>query len=145
MTPRRRKKHKPEQPEQIVAKLRDALASESGQGPGNGAAGLGDQRGDTVPLASRAPPRSGGLGGMKSKEATRLNWPRRKSSGRVSTTENRRFSRELRSRDRIPAIQQAVYPQPVKTLEDENRRLKQLVADQTPDIQLLEHLSEENA
>ena len=81
---------------------------------------------------------------MKSKEATRLNWPRRKSSGRVSTTENLRFSRELRSRDRIPAIQQAVYPQPVKTLEDENRRLKQLVADQTPDIQLLEHLSEEN-
>jgi hypothetical protein len=29
-----------------------------------------------------------------------------------STDENLRFSRVLRTRDRIPAIQQAVYPQP---------------------------------
>jgi len=100
MTPRRRKKHKPEQ---IVAKLRDALASERGQGPGSGAAGLGDQRGDRDPLASRAPPRSGGLGGMKSEEAKRL-----------------------------------------KALEDENRRLKELVADLTLDNKRPEHLSERN-
>jgi len=97
MTPKRKKS----KPKQIVAKLRDALASERGQGPGDGAAGLGDQRGDPDPLASRAPPRSGGLGGMKSEEAKRL-----------------------------------------KALEDENRRLKQLVADQALDIQMLKHLLE---
>ena len=38
--------------------------------------------------------------------------PWKKSSGRLSTAENLRFSRVLRTRDRIPAIQQAVYPQP---------------------------------
>ena len=36
MTSKRRKKHKPEQ---IVAKLRDALASERREGPGGCAAG----------------------------------------------------------------------------------------------------------
>ena len=100
MTPRRRKKHKPEQ---IVAKLRDALAPECREGPGSGAAGLGDQRGDAGPLAGRAPPRSGGHGGMKSEEAKRL-----------------------------------------KALEDENRRLKQLVADQALDIQRPVHFLEGN-
>jgi len=37
--------------------------------------------------------------------------PWKKSSGRFSTDENLRFSRELRSRDRGPAIEQAVCPQ----------------------------------
>jgi putative transposase len=32
----------------------------------------------------------------------------------------------------------------LKNLEDENRRLKQLVADQALDIQMLKHLSEGN-
>ena len=32
----------------------------------------------------------------------------------------------------------------VKALEDENRRLKQLVADQALDIQMLKHISEGN-
>ena len=32
----------------------------------------------------------------------------------------------------------------LKALEDENRRLKQLVADQALDIQMLKHLSEGN-
>jgi putative transposase len=32
----------------------------------------------------------------------------------------------------------------LKTLEDENRRLKQIVADQALDIQMLKHLSEGN-
>jgi len=41
-------------------------------------------------------------------------WPWKKSSGTFSRYENLRFSRELRSRDRIPAIQQAVYPQPAR-------------------------------
>jgi hypothetical protein len=40
------------------------------------------------------------------------NWPWKKSSGTFSRHENLRFSRELRSRDRIPAIEQAVCPQP---------------------------------
>jgi putative transposase len=100
MTSKRRKKHKPEQ---IVAKLRDALAAARREGPGSSAAGPGDQRGNADPLAGRAPPRSGGLGGMRSEEAKRL-----------------------------------------KALEDENRRLKQLVADQALDIQRPEHLSEGN-
>ena len=38
--------------------------------------------------------------------------PWKKSSGHCSTDENLRFSRTLRVRDRIPAIPQAVYPQP---------------------------------
>lgn len=32
----------------------------------------------------------------------------------------------------------------LKTLDDEHRRLKQIVADQTFDIQMLKHLSEKN-
>jgi len=35
-----------------------------------------------------------------------------------STDENLRFSRELCSRDRVPAIQQAVFPQPANRLHD---------------------------
>jgi hypothetical protein len=38
--------------------------------------------------------------------------PWKKSSRTFSRNENLRFSRVLRTRDRIPAIQQAVYPQP---------------------------------
>ena len=100
MTSKRRKKHKPEQ---IIAKLRDALASERREGSGGCAAGPRDQRGDAAPLASGAPPRSGGRGGMKSEEAKRL-----------------------------------------KALEDENRRLKEIVADLTLDNKMLKHLSEGN-
>ena len=77
--------------------------AECRQGSGSGAAVSGDQRGDVGSLAGRAPPRSGGRGGMKSEEAKRL-----------------------------------------KALEDENSRLKQLVADQALDIQMLKHLSEGN-
>jgi len=39
-------------------------------------------------------------------------WKWKKSSGTFSRHENLRFSRELRSRDRIHATEQAVYPQP---------------------------------
>jgi len=39
-------------------------------------------------------------------------WPWKKSSGTFSRRENLRFSRELRSRDRIHATEQAVCPQP---------------------------------
>lgn len=68
MTPRRRKNH---EPERIVATLRDAPASYRRRGPGGGAAGPGDQRGDARPLAGRGPPRSDGRG-TKSEEAMRL-------------------------------------------------------------------------
>ena len=54
-------------------------------------------------MASGAPPRSGGRGGMRSEEAKRL-----------------------------------------KALEDENRRLKEIVADLTLDNKMLKHLSEGN-
>ena len=43
-----------------------------------------------------------------------LGSPWKKSSGRFSKDENLRFSRTLRVRDRIPAIPQDVYPQPVR-------------------------------
>ena len=42
--------------------------------------------------------------------------PWKNPSGRFSTDENRRFSREPRSRDRIPAIDQALDPQPDRGL-----------------------------
>jgi hypothetical protein len=44
----------------------------------------------------------------------RPNWPWKKSSRTFSRHENLRFSRELRSRDRIHATEQAVYPQPAR-------------------------------
>jgi len=47
---------------------------------------------------------------------SRTDWPWKKSSGTFSRHENLRFSRELRSRDRIPATKQAVYPQPASVL-----------------------------
>jgi len=84
MTPRRRKKHKPEQ---IVAKLRDAEAV---------------------------------LQALEISEATLARW--RAQYGGMKSEEAKRL----------------------KALEDENRRLKELVADLTLDNKMLKHLSEGN-
>ena len=94
MTPRRRRKHKPEQ---IVAKLRDADAMLNA-GKDLAAVLQALEISEATLACWRAQ-----YGGMKSEEAKRL-----------------------------------------KALEDENRRLKQLVADQALDIQMLKHLSEGN-
>jgi len=51
---------------QAARRGRDA---ERREGLGGGASSLGDQRGDAAPLAGRAPPRSGGCGGMTSEKA----------------------------------------------------------------------------
>jgi len=94
MTPRRRRRHSPEQ---VVAKLRDADAMlNSGKDLATVLQAL------EISEATLARWRAQ-YGGMKSEEAKRL-----------------------------------------KALEDENRRLKQLVADQALDIQRPEHLSEGN-
>jgi hypothetical protein len=94
MTPRRRKKHKPEQ---IVAKLRDA---------------------DAMLNAGRD--LAAVLQALEISEATLARW--RAQYGGMKSEEAKRL----------------------KALEDENRRLKQLVADQALDIQMLKHLSEGN-
>ena len=94
MTPRRRRRHSPEQ---VVAKLRDADAMlNSGKDLATVLQAL------EISEATLARWRAQ-YGGMKSEEAKRL-----------------------------------------KALEDENRRLKQLVADQALDTQMLKHLSEGN-
>ena len=92
MTPRRRKKHKPEE---IVAKLRDA---------------------DAMLNAGRD--LAAVLQALEISEATLVRW--RAEFGGMKSEEAKRL----------------------KTLEDENRRLKQIVADQALDIQMLKHLSE---
>ena len=94
MTPRRRRRHSPEQ---VVAKLRDADAMLNA-GKDLAAVLQALEISDATLARWRAQ-----YGGMKSEEAKRL-----------------------------------------KALEDENRRLKQLVADQALDIQMLKHLSEGN-
>jgi len=92
MTPRRRKKHKPEE---IVAKLRDA---------------------DAMLNAGRD--LAAVLQALEISEATLVRW--RAQFGGMKSEEAKRL----------------------KALEDENRRLKQIVADQALDIQMLKHLSE---
>lgn len=94
MTPRRRKKHKPEQ---IVAKLRDADA-----------------------MLNAGKDLAAVLQSLEISEATLARW--RAQYGGMKSEEAKRL----------------------KALEDENRRLKQLVADQALDIQMLKHLSEGN-
>ncbi len=94
MTPRRRKKHKPEQ---IVAKLRDADA-----------------------MLNAGKDLAAVLQALEISEATLARW--RAQYGGMKSEEAKRL----------------------KALEDENRRLKQLVADQALDIQMLKHLSEGN-
>jgi len=94
MTPRRRKRHKPEQ---IVAKLRDADAMLNG---GKDLAAV--------------------LQALEISEATLGRW--RAQYGGMKSQEAKRLS----------------------VLEDENRRLKELVADLTLDNKMLKHLSEGN-
>ena len=94
MTPRRRKKHKPEQ---IVAKLRDADA-----------------------MLNAGKDLAAVLQALEISEATLARW--RAQYGGMKSEEAKRL----------------------KALEDESRRLKQLVADQALDIQMLKHLSEGN-
>ena len=94
MTPRRRKKHKPEQ---IVAKLRDADA-----------------------MLNAGKDLAAVLQALEISEATLARW--RAQYGGLKSEEAKRL----------------------KALEDENRRLKQLVADQALDIEMLKHLSEGN-
>jgi hypothetical protein len=94
MTPRRRKKPKPEQ---IVAKLRDADA-----------------------MLNAGKDLAAVLQALEISEATLARW--RAQYGGMKSEEAKRL----------------------KALEDENRRLKQLVADQALDIQMLKHLSEGN-
>ena len=94
MTPRRRKKHKPEQ---IVAKLRDADA-----------------------MLNAGKDLAAVLQALEISEATLARW--RAQYGGMKSEEAKRL----------------------KALEDENRRLKQLVADQALDIQRPVHLSEGN-
>jgi len=65
-----------QQPEQLVAKLLDALASECRQRPGRGADRPGDQRGHAALLANREPPRSGGRVEMKGEGTEWLCGPR---------------------------------------------------------------------
>ena len=91
MTPRRRKKHKPEQ---IVANLRDADAMPNA-GKDLAAVLQAVEISQATLIRWRAP-----YGGMKSEEAKRL-----------------------------------------KALEDDNRRLKELVADLTLENKMLKHLS----
>ena len=92
MTPRRRKKH---EPEQIVAKLRDADA-----------------------MLNAGKDLAAVLQALEISEATLARW--RAQFGGMKSEEAKRL----------------------KALEDDNRRLKQLVADQALDIQMLKHLSE---
>jgi hypothetical protein len=92
MTPRRRKKHKPEE---IVAKLRDADA-----------------------MLNAGKDLAAVLQALEISEATLVRW--RAQFGGMKSEEAKRL----------------------KALEDENRRLKQIVADQALDIQMLKHLSE---
>ena len=94
MTPRRRKKHKPEQ---IVAKLRDADA-----------------------MLNAGKDLATVLQALEISEATLLRW--RAQYGGMKSEEAKRL----------------------KALEDENRRLKELVADLTLDNKMLKHLSEGN-
>jgi len=94
MTPRRRKKHKPEQ---IVAKLRDADA-----------------------MLNAGKDLAAVLQALEISEATLARW--RAQYGAMKSEEAKRLM----------------------ALEDENRRLRQLVADQALDIQMLKHLSEGN-
>ena len=94
MTPRRRKKHKPEQ---IVAKLRDADA-----------------------MLNAGKDLAAVLQALEISEATLARW--RAQYGGMKSEEAKRL----------------------KALEDENRRLKQLVADQALDIQMLKRLSKGN-
>jgi hypothetical protein len=94
MTPRRRKKHKPEQ---IVAKLRDADA-----------------------MLNAGKDLAAVLQALEISEATFARW-RAQYGGMKSEEAKRR-----------------------KALEDENRQLKELVADLTLDNKMLKHLSEGN-
>ena len=94
MTPRRRKKHKPEQ---IVAKLRDADA-----------------------MLNSGKDLAAVLQALEISEATLARW--RAQYGGMKSEEVKRL----------------------KALEDENRRLKELVADLTLDNKMLKHLSEGN-
>jgi len=48
------------------------------------------------------------------KNRAQAHWSWKKSSGHFSTDENLWFSRELRARNRIPAIEQAVCPEPAQ-------------------------------
>jgi len=94
MTPRRRRRHSPEQ---VVAKLRDADA-----------------------MLNAGKELAAVLQALEISEATLARW--RAQYGGMKSEEAKRL----------------------KALEDENRRLKQLVADQALDIQMLKHLSEGN-
>ncbi len=94
MTPRRRRRHSPEQ---VVAKLRDADA-----------------------MLNAGKDLAAVLQALEISEATLARW--RAQYGGMKSEEAKRL----------------------KALEDENRRLKQLVADQALDIQMLKHLSEGN-
>jgi putative transposase len=92
MTPRRRKKHNPEQ---IVAKLRDADA-----------------------MLNAGKDLAAVLLALEISEATLIRW--QAQYGGMNSEEAKRL----------------------KALEDENRRLKELVADLTLDNKMLKHLSE---
>ena len=92
MTPRRRKKHKPEQ---IVAKLRDADA-----------------------MLNAGKDLAAVLQALETREATLARW--RAQYGGIKSEEAKRL----------------------KALEDETRRLKEIVADLTLDNKMLKHFSE---
>ena len=94
ITPRRRKKH---EPEQIVAKLRDADA-----------------------MLNAGKDLAAVLQALEISEATLHRW--RAQYGGMKSEEAKRL----------------------KALEDENRRLKEIVADLTLDNKMLKHLSEGN-
>ena len=94
MTTRRRKRHRPEE---IVAKLRDAVA-----------------------MLNAGKDLAAVLQALEVSETALDRW--RTQYGGIKCEEAKRL----------------------KHLEDENRRLKQLVADQALDIQMLKHVSEGN-